>query len=325
MMKKVVLALLLVMAAVATAKRMNLEFALSKMESLNPDFKKRDLANGCPNAYKCVSSGQTCGIILNSDQTTFTYGGCTGQTFCNITLLEGTCLANIPNGGACTTTGCGPQSACYNGVCTAITYNVAVGGACTEVNQCQGTAECEGVTCVASTSTGKSCNATLLCGDASSCINGTCAAWGTAKVGTTCTSTIDCAAGLACGSGVCILPGTNQGTACTDDTECNVNQACQCTSTGTKVCVALPTLGSSSLNEIVKVLNCFYDNSCPNPYTCSACSISSACQAISDEAQFADGVSVPSCLIGGPCELASSASTAVISLFAIMGAFLLML
>jgi len=327
--------LLLVFVALATA-RMNMELAKSRLPNLNTfNARKRSVANGCPSSFNCASVGGTCGAVFSNDNTTLTYTECNGQSYCTTEDefgVAGKCVAAGAAGAACTDGDddeCLVGLVCYVEVCTKVTYTGALGATCNEIDQCTGTAQCLDGTCVATVSTGSKCSGTTGCGDASTCISGTCVAWGTQVAGANCFSTLDCAAGLACNStGVCINPGSNQGTTCNandnSDSGCAVNQVCACGSAGSALCIAPPTLSATLVSEIVKLVNCFYANACNNIYSCSSCSISQACTALTAETTLSDGVAVPSCFIGGPCELSSSASSVMISFFA-LAALLLML
>lgn len=340
MMMNKVIVLLLVLVAAASGKK-NLDWAFKQL-NLDPEIyiptRSRSLANECPSSLICAATNAVCGFIPVGT-TDFNFAACSGTDYCNATtvLSPGNCVKNVVTGAPCAgITGplgggseCAPTDVCFGtpSTCQTVTYTATVGQACSDLHQCAGKLDCnESSICVATASTGQACNEAqdLECGDASSCINNKCVAFGSAGVGGNCSSPLDCKGGLFCNLTVCATPPANQGTNCNEDSDCNTYQQCQCTSTGGKICVAPSTISSSLLSEITSLLNCFYDNSCANPLTCSSCSISKACQLLADEAQFADGQKVPTCFIGGPCETSSSATVAI-SAAAVVAALLLML
>jgi len=297
----------------------------------------RSVANQCPTAYYCTNTGSTCGEIVSNDNTTFTWTECNGESYCLLhgDSMNGTCTAELATGSACQNNAeddddsCKPGDTCYNSVCTTITYNGAAGAACTQIAQCQPDLDCgDNNICIAAAKTGEACSDTVDCWDSSSCKNGLCVGWGSVALGGNCSGpnyqrTLLCQAGLWCNGTTCVNPASS-GASCTRNSDCTGGQVCQCSSTGSSACAAI-TLSTSFFNEIKNVVNCFYNNKCGSPYSCSGCSLSSFCQEIMDIDFLSDGVTLPSCFYLGPCQAESaSPTTAALSLFAAASAAVLL-
>jgi len=289
--------------------------------------------------YVCGDVGATCGVVTTNNNTgSATYTSCKQGTFCfgaSALATSGTCTTNLALGASCTDAlarnvqnlgdsvddVCGPNAVCNAGICTGITYNVTVGGACGGANQCKSTLSCSVGVCTQLPSAGEAC--TLICSGANDCVNFKCVAWGSVAVGGACSQLLGfaCVGGAFCNSkSVCQASFTSSKQPCTVDADCtqNTEEICACNSDGSNstVCLAPEVPTSSQLSTLASYSNCVATNCASTD--CSACqseicSYNSLGTAASNE---------PTCASHFK-ELCNSAVSVAVSLFmVVVGVFL---
>jgi len=291
----------------------------------------------CQSTTSCSGVGGNCGTVASTSITgAYNIYECKYQTFCDTTKtgsVTGTnqCSNLIAVGGDCsayttsTDAVCAGSSFCNttskvcqaivnnvaaNGNCTALTAGCVAGYSCTYAN---GSSTCQPFTPV----TGQACSVTQICQDASSCIGGTCIAYGTVKTGSSCTSTFDCVAGDWCNAGTCAAAASSSKASCSTAgtiVACTTaGETCVCANPGgsaNEQCVAEGTLAQGDINNIIAAVNCELKN-CPEYGSCSNCN-SQICATASAQGKLLPGTQIDTC--GTPC----SPAVAVAASFALV-------